>query len=406
MQAILDRGRLEPIVLDSAPLRFLLVVALLFAAASSHAFKLQPITKDVDANKVRKGLDAVLQHLEQPITQTYMEHVSTPVHEDLTHRAYGCGGGHATCQEPATPCRAGQANCASRARPPKGAPKSVIEGVQWNDNPPFTVYKPRPDIPSECVGITIQLPNLHPTCWAMIFAGAQAKAAANATAIGTKSTLLERSHFGDLQFLHAMAPDGESAEDTRRKILEWARFAYRVSIGEIRADAVISKPDAVGATIAAYFPKRGYDVMTLFTRGTTPHSEERMRDMAFGSLLHTIQDGFSRSHVLRGDIRVTETDALPGRIIQFHAYAHQDQQAHALMDALQSLEENVNESSFVTIVGRRLVALRARKAPWGEVEKALMPAFELADRTLPAGPGKTLVVQPREKGPIDESPGS
>jgi hypothetical protein len=47
------------------------------------------------------------------------------------------------------------------------------------------------------------------------------------------ASLLHRSHFGDLQFMHAMATkDGEPAETTRRKILMWAEFSWRTAMRE------------------------------------------------------------------------------------------------------------------------------------------------------------------------------
>jgi len=118
-----------------------------------------------------------------------------------------------------------------------------------------------------------------------------------------------------------------------------------------------------------------------------------------------VQDSFSRSHVLRGDIRVTESDALPGQILQFHSYVYQDHRSHGVRDDLEALEKSVNEASFVTIIGRRLVAMRARRAAWDEVRKALEPVFDLSERASPSGPGKSFIIQPRQSPLADPSPG-
>lgn len=55
-------------------------MAIFLAAANAHAFKLQPIEKNVDADKVRSGLGAALQHLEEPFVKSYIDHFSTQIH--------------------------------------------------------------------------------------------------------------------------------------------------------------------------------------------------------------------------------------------------------------------------------------------------------------------------------------
>ncbi len=369
------------------PLRFraLLWTVTLVAAVPCHAFKLLPTAKEPDAESRRLGLGTITGIVESPLMKVYLDQFSTPVHEDLTHRAYGCDSGHERCKD-------------------KGAPRAVIEGVQWNDNPPFSYRRLRLTVSPTCMGVTIQLPNLHPTCWTTIFASAAGTAtAARGRAFGPNDTLLERSHFGDLQFIHAMAIDGEAPQVTRGNILAWARFAYLVSVGDIASGAVMSDGNAVGS-IASFFPAQGDSVLTLFTKGTEPHSDERARDMAFGSLLHLVQDSFSKSHVEREGVRKSDGALLPGRVLQFHhSYAHQDPYVHAQRDALEALEKNAEESSLLTAIGVRLVALRARKAPFDDVQRVLDSLFELSEKAVAAGPGKEFEVKPAEKDP---SPGA
>lgn len=360
---------------------FLLLMALLLGVAPCHSFKLQPLTKEIDAETVRLGLGLVFQLVERPFTMVFVDHFSTPVHEDLTHRAYGCESGHDRCKQP--------------SHTPPGAPRGVIEGVQWNDNPPFSFDRPRFTISPTCIGVTIQLPNLNPTCWANVFArGVRIASTARGQPFGSRDTLLERSHFGDLQFLHAMGGDGERAELTRRNVLAWAQFAYLVSIGEIGPGAKVSDGDAVGAPIANYFPENAWTVMDLFTRGTAPRSESRVRDIAFGSLLHLVQDSFSRSHVTRESVRMGESGPVPGRIVQFHSYARQDPYLHGKMDDFEGLGQQEHDSRLITAIGMRLVELRARQAPWDEVLRALDAVFELSDAAVAAGPGNAFIFRP------------
>ena len=151
-------------------------------------------------------------------------------------------------------------------------------------------------------------------------------------------TLAERglmcnSHFGALQFMHAMksAPE-ENAEDTRRRILDWAMFTYRVATGRLPAGesycAYFRGGSSVAgewrpSSIASDFAPPGFagceerlrsgaqpplTVGALFTtRCGNPFDGRRCRTgpydvktAARGALLHLIQDSFSQSHAKRG----------------------------------------------------------------------------------------------------------
>lgn len=362
-------------------LRVLFWTVAFLAAAPCHAFKLAPTTKEPDAESRKLGLGTLTRLVETPLVKVYVDQFSTPVHEDLTHRAYGCAGGHERCKDK------------------DGAPRAVIEGVQWNDNPPFSYRRLKLTVPPTCMGVTIQLPNLHPTCWTTIFASAAGTATtARGLPFGPNDTLLERSHFGDLQFLHAMAIDGEAPQVTRGNIFAWARFAYLVSVGDIASDAVMSDGNVVGS-LATFFPGRGDSVMTLFTKGTEPHSDERVRDIAFGSLLHLVQDSFSKSHVERERLRAAGGEGIAGRIVQFHSYGHQDPFVHGTSDAVEALERDAEKSKLLTAIGARLVAMRARHAPWSEVQGVLDSVFELAESASAAGPGKEFEIKVPEPAP-------
>lgn len=354
--------------------RAVLLSGILGAVTQAHGFKLQPLNADAEPQKVNR-LRAALESVQSFFTEYYIDHFSTPVHEDITHRIYGCNGGRAACE--------------SQLIDKGGAPRGVIEGVQWNDNPPFQLGDDVKGISAGCVGFPIQLPNLHPGCWGEVFAKASASAS-RGTLYGPKSLTLQRSHFGDMQFLHAMAPDDELPATTRDNILAWAEFTYRVSIGDIATDALVADP--AKSPVAKFFPGRGWDVSTLFTLGTEPHTPERIRDMAFGSLLHVVEDSFSASHVQREDTRIQDDGkVLPGRVVEFHSYAHQDHGKHASSDALEALEQNANVTTLPTIVGRRLKAFREQEAAWDDrdngVKLFLKAVFEIAPSARPAGPG-------------------
>lgn len=139
--------------------------------------------------------------------------------------------------------------------------------------------------------------------------------------------LLCSSHYGDLQFFHAMVSQtGETAQQTRAKILDWARFTFEVATGRIDptmdyCEYFRSPSSSIADSMApASFPfcrsearPNGWRISTLFslqcrnpissqtcTEVTGLSASTLSRRTALGALLHLIQDSFSQSHVMRG----------------------------------------------------------------------------------------------------------
>lgn len=361
------------------------VVAMFCAHAG--AFTIQPIDSDAEAAKVASRLRNAIAGVESSVVEAYVKHFSSPVHEDITHRAYGCSGGRQACEHALTMDPSAL-----------GAPRTVIEGVQWNDNPPFRLATSAAGVPSGCAGVFIQLPNAHPDCWAYVFekAGKTAAASTSNPAFGPSALILQRSHYGDMQFLHAMAPDGEPAAVTKQKIMRWAEFTYSVATGKISPAAVVST-QAAGAG-AEFFPQNGWDVSTLFTQGTLPHSPSRVQDIAFGSLLHLVEDSFSKAHVQRAATRFGPTGAMPGQVIEFHSYAKQDHTLHSNSDQLDAFLGDPGTSSFPINICGTLAKMRAAGAPWTDVEALLNAVFDLQDPEHTAGPGHDYLLQQRPTG--------
>lgn len=63
----------------------LLCLSLIIAASSSHAFELQPLVTERDATTLKSRLLSSLQTLEDNLVIAYVDHFSTPVHEDRRH---------------------------------------------------------------------------------------------------------------------------------------------------------------------------------------------------------------------------------------------------------------------------------------------------------------------------------
>ena len=131
---------------------------------------------------------------------------------------------------------------------------------------------------------------------------------------GAGSPLLARSHFGDLQCLHAMAArDNLDPATTLNEILEWCELFYTIAAGRIDKDLPIVA--ALSGKMGKWFPGSSITVGDFFKAGQIGN----IRDRALGALLHTVQDSYSRSHANRN---------AHGEIEQFYCYTHQNADMH------------------------------------------------------------------------------
>ena len=310
-------------------------------------------------------------------------------HEELTHRTFGCV------------AEAEARDCVLPTSDMK-APPAAIVGVRWNDNPPFVLEEGQSL--SGCRGTTIKLPALQPDCWIKVFLDGKKRAATqpDGTPGATfnsvnRSALLLRSHFGDMQFLHAMATrDGETAAETKERILNWAEFTYRVAQSEINAGEYLYQVNVPG--FAQLFDKqRGWTVSTLLTLGDgTFRAQPEFSWVAFGSLLHVVQDSFARGHADRADtpgqtciLSSQKRLDKPGRIRSFRSYSNQDDNRHADADGIRALEEHLlNPKPGAVEVGAALLEFHNSKTAWAIVREYLDTCvFDLEDPSNPSGPG-------------------
>ncbi len=300
-----------------------------------------------------------------------IEQFTTPVHEQITNKIWGC-------LDPDS--------CLATDPKKSSAPAAVIAGVRWNDNPPFELVSTSM---KDCTGRTIWLPNFS-DCWYKLFKDGEIQAQKGQRLdLNSGAVIMLRSHFGDLQFLHAMASaDTESAAQTRDKVLIWAELAWRVAQGEYKLGTFIVQTNV--PNVKEYF-RPGETVQTLFTRGNPTH-RSNIREFAIGALLHTVQDSFSRSHVDRAEPLGTEcagtTYPQPGRIRKFLNYASQDSAKHAHEDAsiavdLQLLQVQPN----VVDVGQVLKSMFDNKADWPTARQYLECVFEVENEHETSGPG-------------------
>lgn len=356
--------------------------SLLLAAFTAHAFKLKPTGTD-DEKFITDLDDGFSGTLWGKTSRWATKHFTHPVHEEVTNRIWGC--------EPQTNDIRDE-TCVNWGK----TPPAVLYGVQWSDNPPFkldeTGYK------GCTVGEPIRLPDRQPKCWLALFYQATREARDGAYfSQKNGKALVYRAHFGDMQFLHAMASwNGETMRDTKAKIMMWAEFAYKVSTGEIAPTTKMYEVSVSGFKdiLGRYWG----DVTTLFTFGVSHYSKD-IPDVAFGSLLHMIEDSFSKSHVRReypsGQCTVLTSAPKAGRVLEFHAFGSQDSGKHGDKDQRDGMLAGLVEFKAASVVGtgRALKSLRDQKTPWADVAQYLDKCvYEVTkdDEMNPAGPGESF----------------
>lgn len=359
---------------------FVAVIALLgLIGSGAEASKLQPLGTALDLQLAKLSVTQSERRL-AGLSSQGVQWFSSPVHEEATHRAFGCNAPFES------------RSCAQAS----SAPAAVLDGVRWNDNPPFQLAPgftlPNGDvIAARCVGETIKLPR-RSDCWLTVFRASDEYSKRRYFNYRT-GVMLNRSHFGDLQFFHSMASRvGDTAATTKASIMVWAEFTYNVALGEIAGD--IQMKNVPLPALAALFPTSSATVENLFLLGDSTYRGTGLRLFAFGSLLHMVQDSFSASHVVR-DLQtqgrmctgMPGTPA-PAKVIRFSVYGAQDPKLHGDHDAANRLEAHLRESQpSVVDIGRTLKQFLNARKPWVEVAKYMDCVYELADEQADADAG-------------------
>lgn len=206
--------------------------------------------------------------------------------------------------------------------------------------------------------------------------------------------LIARSHFGDLQFFHAMAFKlNESAKETRENILSWARLNVEVASGRLGPETQLKDIQDERLSKAVCFFRAGahadWSIKDLLAGGQKRGkslSAIDARQRATGILLHLIQDSFATGHVERNEA---------GAIRQFHDYGSQDPHQHGNKDKMgrgevlsQHIDATPGARQAITS-GARVVALMDSGQPVDEVMKYFEEEiFKLAADVRAAGPGE------------------
>lgn len=350
-------------------------IALGVAAAlvsPSLAYKLSP--RSTNEERRLAGITSnYWTDMERALAKMSLSGFSEPVHEEITNRMYGCEG---------DVCSGGQSTT---------APAAVLAGVRWNDDPPFRVTSSQNPSSTCKRSETIRF-ETQPLCWVALFTAAE-KGAARGQDYGPGDAMLYRTHFGDLQFLHSMAArDGESASETKAKLMGWFEMTWRAGQGEYSLDTRLRELPI--GPIHAVFGKTEWRMLDLYTQGSGPGLRREFNDVAFGSLLHALEDSFAAGHVEReessGDGTCqagTISVVAPGAIRSFHAYNHQDHAGHGVADSRAAFMRDLQQTGHVVQVGRGLVKARRLRIDWAHVAPLFDCLFTLQDPAAEAGPG-------------------
>jgi hypothetical protein len=204
-----------------------------------------------------------------------------------------------------------------------------------------------------------------------------------------RKNLTGRSHFFDLQFLHAMASkEREQPQDTLAKIMLWAEVMYRLSISEgIAGTDLLSGVLVTGRTTAPDGTVYTYRLSQYFDASTRPTGDAMLDGLltrrtgfagvdlgrrAIGSLLHLVQDSYAKGHVRRtllnpADRQAGSTDQFKpgtwgryGEIENFHCYKNQNDVLHSKYDTASGVDAG-KADTFNPLIGARDALEASRK---------------------------------------------
>lgn len=357
--------------------------ALFFAPVVASAFQVLPRISDVDRQLTGLGGNALIDGLGQWFVAHAIPMIKSPVHEAITLSALGC----------VVPPGA-EPDCVTAEAVQQH--QVLLYGVRWPDDPPFALNRASPPRIADCNPRVTLRSTAQPKCWKGLFSDAEQTAKKrmaqqrDAPAFGPGDYLLYRSHFGDLQFFHAMAAhDGEIAAVTQRRMRMWAEFLWGVASKALPTDRFIRDLDV--GSLAPYFPG-DLTATNLLATGIV-EVRKSLDQVAIGALLHMVQDSFSQAHAGRGPEPGGACEAMPrfaqpGRISQFYSYAGQRGSLHDDEDTFAALGlQTLQVSPSVVDASRAFLTLWQEGAPWREVEAYFDCAFALDAPRAPAGPG-------------------
>lgn len=171
----------------------------------------------------------------------------------------------------------------------------IFRGVIWNDDPSCDLFHDSADQNNEFAwdqGVTY---------------GTKFQKAKSFGASRSKA-MLGRSHFGDLQFLHAMGCErGEVPNETLSKVLLWCETMYKLAVGDqgVSAGDQIMRVSVTRNDISLHkffddhTTPKGSDTLHTLLTCNSKYEHLDVQSRALGSLFHVIQDSYAHGHTKR-----------------------------------------------------------------------------------------------------------
>jgi hypothetical protein len=209
--------------------------------------------------------------------------------------------------------------------------------------------------------------------------------------------MTQRSHFGDLQFLHAMgAADHEMPHTTRERMLHWMGVMYKLACGNQGVSENQSLREHFDDSMFNGTPSGRSSLRDLILADRPEYRASNIPLRALGICMHMIQDSYAMGHVQRRLLNRWDferrdkngylvfrpgTWAQWGPIVSFHTYGTQDENRHSFYDGLEgaNVPNPRDLGSFNRLLGARdainacvlLVDAFARKREWKELRQEL-----------------------------------
>lgn len=369
----LRSNRKETATARGAARVLLMSMALLFGPTAS-AFQVLPLVSDVDRSLTKYSSRGLISKLGQWGVQHAVPLIKSPVHEAITLRALGC---------PSDP--GNELSCVTKENIERF--RAILYGVRWPDDPPFSLSRTSPPRIRACDPKVTLRSTSQPECWRALFRDAGRKAVEHTgagPAFGPGHYLLYRTHYGDLQFLHAMATyEGEPTAQTAREMKVWAKYLWGVATK--RLDTTVFLRDLGVDDLGQHFPGDQTTVNLLSTG--LPQVRDNLHEVAIGALLHMVHDSFSAAHTVRaeptgGRCPGFSSALAPGRITRFQSYAGQDAAWHDEQDTKEALSLHaLQELPTVMDASQTFISLWRDQAEWTRVEPYFDCVFAVSGTT-------------------------
>jgi hypothetical protein len=215
----------------------------------------------------------------------------------------------------------------------------LIEGVRFNDDPEAYLAK------GNVIG------------FASIFLGDN-KGKDNATEI---------FHFGDYQFMHAMAKGGMPAHTVKNHMMLYAYHCWMMATDNDSYAKFKATYASVVQKLKHKSPNSEYSSDELIAKNAiqvlpaqvlfyNTDNQNSFQNRALGSLLHMIQDSYAKGHAVRVG---WEAGSNLGDILYFQDYKQQDSHQHDAYDTPRS--GKLNENTLFEIPGTKMAYLRSKK---------------------------------------------